>query len=328
MNYPSQHVYRSAEPDAGGTDTADRGDNLDPAAAASTGLSEGETAATTLREKELATKAAADAEAKDPDVEADPAAKDDPKKDSRIPRVRHEAILAKARETADELRRENAALKARKDTAAINESVAATDEAIQAMETEYATLLTDGEIAKATAKMAEIRRAERDLSVSKTQVQISSAVAQATESARYTSALDRIEAAYPALNEDHEDFDAEKMNEVILMKNGYEAQGFTPTLAMQKAVLKEMGVVTAAQTKAVTVAPRVDPKDVAAARKKDAAGKAVDAVESTPPSTTKVGLDGDKLGGGLSAKAVMNMSQKEFAGLTDEQLARMRGDTV
>jgi len=338
-NHPLRALYRSSDPDAGGTDTGveDRGDDFAPPADTS-GLSAdpvAEAAAADALQAELDAKekAAAPAAAEDDDKDDKDDKDADPAKPrgKRIPLERHEAILNKSRETADELRRENAALKARKDSAAQAENITATDEAIQAMESEYATLLTDGEIAKATAKMAEIRRAERDLAVTKTQAQITSAVARATESARYSTALERIEAAYPLLNEDHEDFDAEKMNEVILMKNGYEAQGYTPTQAMQKAVLKEMGAATAAQSKSIETTPRVAPDAKAAAtaaRTLAARQKAAEMVENTPPSTNKVGADSDKLGGGLDARGIMKMSQADFAKLPEEVLARARGDLL
>lgn len=343
LNHPLRYRLMNADLDSGGTDTGvvDRGDDFDPGAAAVAADAEAgkgaatEAATAAALEAELAAKAAE--KATTPVVEEDDDEKDDKDTDKtkprgkRIPLDRHEAILSKARETADELRRENAALKANKGVAALNDSIATTDEAITAMEAEYATLLTDGEIAKASAKMAEIRKAERDLSTAKTQAQIQTAVARATEGARYTSALERIEAEYSVLNEDHADFNPDVMAEVMLMKNGYEAQGFTPTQAMQKAVRKELGATTAAQVKTLDAAPTLKADTaaaIAAARKLAATNKTVAAVESTPASTTKVGIDSDKAGGAMDAKAVMKMSQEDFGKLNEETLSRMRGDTI
>jgi hypothetical protein len=68
-------------------------------------------------------------------------------------------------------------------------------------------------------------------------------------------------------------------------------------------------------------------KDVAAERKKDAVEKTAAATAKTPASLTKSGMDSDKMGA-LDAKSIMNMSQKEFASLTDEQLSKLRGDTL
>jgi hypothetical protein len=39
-------------------------------------------------------------------------------------------------------------------------------------------------------------------------------------------------------------------------------------------------------------------------------------------------LDSDKAGGALTAKDVMKLSQDDFGKLSDEMLARMRGDEL
>lgn len=331
LNHPLRRLYMAPDDAAGGTDTGvvDRGDDLTPPVDTSGQGGDGEAAAAALLEKELADKAAAeakDAEGETKDAEGE--TKDDPKKDSRIPLARHEKILQKERDARALVERELKKYQGGEQVADLNQDIRQAEDTVLALEKEYTRLITDGEIEKAAAKMSEIRRTERDISEAKSDAKIATAVSRATENVRYNSALERIESQYPELNPDHDDYDDAVMSEVVELSNGYKAQGYTPTDALQKAVKKELGAKTVAQTKAVTIAPRVDAKDVAAERKKAAAGKAVDAVENTPPSTAKVGIDGDKIGGGLSAKAVMGMSQKEFAGISDEALARMRGDVL
>jgi hypothetical protein len=138
-----------------------------------------------------------------------------------------------------------------------------------------------------------------------------------------------VEAAFPTLNPDHDDYDEAAMAEVADLKSAYEMKGLTPTAALQKAVKMIVEPRTTRQEVATSSSPRVGEKDVAAERKKDAVEKTVKAVGKTPPSLSRVGLDGDKLGGGAnSAEAVMKMSQKEFAQLSEEALARMRGDDL
>lgn len=326
LNHPLRHLYLAPDDAGGGTDTGviDRGDDMTPPVD-KTGLGEGgEAAAAALLEKEIADAAALAAEA---DPAADPAVVE-AKKDNRIPLARHEKILQKERDARAAAERELKKYQGGAQVADLNAEVNRAESTVLLMEQEYAKLITDGETEKAAAKMSEIRRTERDISEAKSDAKIAVAVSRATENVRYNTALERVETQYPALNPDHDDYDEETLGEVVELMNGYKSQGYTPTDALQKAVKKELGAKTAAQVSAVTVAPRVDPKAVAAARKTAAAGKAVDAVEATPPSAAKVGVDGDKIGGGLSAKAVMSMSQKDFAGLTDEALSRMRGDTI
>ena len=335
LNHPLRRRFMSADLDAGGTDTLDRGDDFDGEAAAAAAEAEAgkggpaEAAAAAALEAELAAKAGEKAEEDD---DKDDKVDKTKGKDTRIPLSRHEAVLNKERERRADLERQLAKFQEGTKVANLNQGITATEDAVMKMEKEYAVLLTDGKTDEASTKMAEIRKAERDMAEAKSDMKIQAAVARATESARYNTALDRIEAQYPMLNEDHEDFSAEVMAEVMELKTGYESQGYTPTQAMQKAVRKELGAATAAQVKVLDTTPRVDAADtaaaLAAARKLAATKKTIAAVEGTPASTTKVGIDSDKAGGALDAKAVMKMSQEDFGKLNEETLSRMRGDTI
>lgn len=265
------------------------------------------------------------------DAEAEEAKDEEPKakKDSRIPLSRHKEILEKEREQRAALERQLAQYQQGSQLASVNEEITALENNVLKLEKEYANLLTDGEIDKATAVMQQIRKAERDMAESKSDMKIHAAEIRATERARYNTALERVEAAFPTLNPDHDDYDEAAMAEVADLKSAYEMKGLTPTAALQKAVKMIVEPRTTRQEVATSSNPRVNEKDVAAERKKGAVEKTVKAVSKTPPSLSRVGLDGDKLGGGAdSAEAVMRMSQKEFAQLSDEALARMRGDDL
>ena len=265
------------------------------------------------------------------DAEAEEAKDEEPKakKDSRIPLSRHKEILEKEREQRASLERQLAQYQNGQQVANVNEEITALENSVLKLEKEYANLLTDGEIDKATAVMQQIRKAERDMAESKSDMKIHAAEIRATERARYSTALERVEAAFPTLNPDHDDYDEAAMAEVADLKSAYEMKGLTPTAALQKAVKMIVEPRTTRQEVATSSNPRVGEKDIAAERKKDAVEKTVKAVGKTPPSLSRVGLDGDKLGGGAnSAEAVMKMSQREFAQLSEEALAKMRGDDL
>ena len=265
------------------------------------------------------------------DAEAEEAKDEEPKakKDSRIPLSRHKEILEKEREQRASLERQLAQYQNGQQVANVNEEITALENSVLKLEKEYANLLTDGEIDKATAVMQQIRKAERDMAESKSDMKIHAAEIRATERARYSTALERVEAAFPTLNPDHDDYDEAAMAEVADLKSAYEMKGLTPTAALQKAVKMIVEPRTTRQEVATSSNPRVGEKGIAAERKKDAVEKTVKAVGKTPPSLSRVGLDGDKLGGGAnSAEAVMRMSQKEFAQLSEEALAKMRGDDL
>lgn len=308
--------------DTGGTDVIDRGDSFTPT------------------EDEPAAKPAPAPKAADPDDDIDP---DDPDADSeaeeetkaekkqreqRIPLSRHKDLLEKERAKRADLERQLSQFQRGTEVASLNQDITQAEESILAMEKQYNALLGEGELDKAAALMSKIRQAERSIGDAKNDMKIAAAEARATERARYNVALERIESAYPQLNEDHGDYDEALMEDVIDLKGAYERKGLTPTAAMQKAVDKLLGTSTKKQEAAIDTTPRVADKDVAAERKKDAVKKTLDAVGKTPPSTTKVGMDSDKAGGSLTAKDVMKLSQDDFRKLPDDVLARMRGDEL
>lgn len=272
--------------------------------------------------------------------EGDDAKKDDKpaRKDTRIPRARHEELLNKER-----ARREaaEAQLKQYQQGAQVAETNAKITEAennLLALEKQYAQLLEDGKVSEAAAKMSEIRRMERGIIEQKAAFDIAAAEARAIETVRYNTTLERIEAAYPELNQDSDEYDQDKVNEVLELKAGLQARGKTPAEALQKAVRYVMGApATTKQETAITTKARVDKEEVAdmaakaakaAERKEAATKKGIDAALKTPPSTAKVGLDSDKMGGSIDAKAVVKMKYEDFNKLDEETLSRMRGDEL
>ena len=250
------------------------------------------------------------------------------KREQRIPLSRHKDLLEKERAKRSDLERQLSQFQRGTEVASLNEGITAAENNILAMEKQYNEFLGDGEMEKAAALMSKIRQTERAIVEAKSDMKIAAAESRATERARYNLVLERIESAYPSLNEDHSDFDASLMEDVIDLKGAYERKGLTPTAAMQKAVDKLLGTSTKKQEAAIDTTPRVADKDVAAERKKDAVKKTMDAVGKTPPSTTKVGMDSDKAGGSLTAKDVMKLSQDDFKKLPDDVLASMRGDAL
>lgn len=294
-------------------------------------------AETAAAEAAKAAKEAKAAEKKPPETPADPDADDDADADKaktkkRIPLDRHEAILSKERDARKALEAQLAQYQQGAKVADINVELTAAEEKIGKLESDYAKLLADGEVEKATKVMADIRRTEREISEAKADMKIAAATATAIETTRYRMSLERVEAAFPALNPDHEDFDAELLGDVADLKTTYERKGMTPTDALQKAVKKLLPTETVKQDDAVTVKPKVGAADAAAAvaaeRKKGAVAKTLEATSKQPASLAKAGMDSDKDGGSVSAKDVLKMSYKDFSALSDETLAKMRGDVL
>lgn len=324
-----------ADDGAGGAAGNDRGDDFTPTGPDALGADDtaavdaaAADAAAAALEAELAAKETPPAEDPPADADAETEAKPGKKSAPRIPLDRHEAILKKERDVRADLERQLAQYQNGQQVADINATLTAAETRLLALETDYAKLITDGQIEKSAQVMADIRRLEREVSESKSDMKIQAAVSIATEKARYNIALERVEGAYTTLNPDHADFDAELLTDVADLKVTYERKGMTPTAALQKAVEKLAKPTTAKQEAAVEVTPLVPKKDIAAERKKDAVEKTLTAVAATPPSTAKVGMDSDKAGGTIGAKDVMKMSYKDFSALPEEALARMRGDVL
>jgi len=319
----------------GGTAIVDRGDTLaagGPAADAAKQAAEADAAAEAERiraEEEAKAAAAAGGAATDDKGEGGETGTGDGKK-AMIPVERHKAVLDKTRAERDALAAQVKAFQEGQAVVKTNADITKLEEKVTAKEAEYNKALVDGEVDKATALMREIRAAERQISDMKADMKAQAATAQAIESVRYDTVVERLEAAYPQLNPDHESFDKEQVADVMDLKTTYQRRGMTPSAALQKAVEKLMPATSAKQEAATSVTPRVDKAAVTSAeRKEDATKKAVEAATKTPPSTAKVGADSDKHGGGaVSAEDVMKMDQDKFAKLNEETLARLRGDTL
>lgn len=284
-------------------------------------------------------KGAADAGAEDdPDGEGkgegDPKNDADKKKDTRIPLSRHKAMLEKERERREELERQIKSFQGAKEVANTSKEISDLEEKITKLDADYAKALADGETGKAAQINREIRALDRQVSDLNAQHKIAAAEARAVETTRYQIALERIEAAYPVLNEDDDAFDKEVYEEVVDLMGAYRAKGLTPTEALQKSVRMVFRgqEKTSSQEKATTVKPRVDEVDadkLKAERKKSAVEKALEAEGKSPgTATAKHGMNSNEAGAGRTAKDVIKMSQKEFAELDEKELARLRGDEV
>lgn len=249
-------------------------------------------------------------------------------KGGRIPLSRHEKILAKERERRQELEQQLAQFQRGNEVAKVNTDITAAETKVIELEKKYHAALGDGDIDEAAKLMREIRVLDRDISDLKADMKSAAAESRAVERVRYSVALERVEEAYPELNQDHEDYNPELTQDVVDLKATYEGRGLTPTAALQKAVKRLMGTEGRDQKVATEVTPRVNAAEVAAARKKDAVGKVLDATNRQPPGSRNVGLNSDALGGGLNAKDVMRMGHDDFVKLSEDALSKMRGDEV
>lgn len=322
----------------GGGGAADRGDDFTPTGSdADKGTT---TVELTEEDEELAEGLRGGKDAKDDEVD-DTEDEDDEEeekkakakaKDSRIPLKRHKEILQREREQRQALEEQLAKFQTGQQVADTNKEIDAAEKKLDELESQYEELLADGKTADARQLRQQIRTMEREVAEHRANLNAQATTARAIEQVRYDTTVERLEAQFPQINPDHEDFDREKVAEVMELKMAFQAKGETPSKALQKAVKYVFPVSTAAQREATEVKARVnedDPK-VAAAKKRvaDAVKRNTDAAGKQPASTTKAGMDHDKAGGKLTAEAVVKMTQDAFAKLSDEDLAALRGDDI
>jgi len=265
-----------------------------------------------------------------PAAETEPEPKDDEGKgkgEPRIPLSRHKELLQKERERREALERQVQGFQRSDEVADTHKQLNELESSVLDMEKRYNKLMADGETERAAELMTKIRQTERQIVETKSEARIAAATAQAAEKARYDMALERIEEAYPVLDPNSDDYDQERMSDVAALMQGYRTQGMTPTQALQKAVKKLFPATTTTQEKATTVQPRVTEKDIAAERKKMAASKTAEAVAAQAPNLGKAGEDNNRVTA-LTAKDVMEMDQKAFAKLAEEDLKKLRGDEL
>lgn len=252
-------------------------------------------------------------------------------KDTRIPLARHEATLAKVREERDALAARLAATEQGKAVTVINDEIKKGEEKLGVLEGEYNELIANGDAAKATAKMKEIRELDRQINTQRTDLATSAAESRAVERVRFDSTVTAMEAAYPVVQPDHPDYDQAKVDEVLNLMNRFIKADptLTQSAALRDAVKYALGEPTKAAKADETPADDKAAKAAAveAQRKAEAIKRGLDAAKAQPASTVGVGTNSDDAGK-LTPERVTGMSQKEFNKLDEKDLAVLRGDVI
>lgn len=266
----------------------------------------------------------------------------------RIPKSRFDEAVAKERERADAMERELAEIKARLDAQekAKEESqkvderqveIDTLDAKINELHAKRDEMLADGNAKEASELLREIRAEERRLSRLEAEIVAEKSAAKATgklseeqllqqESARLDSVVTKLEETYDVLNKDSENFKPRMIDLVVAEQQRLMAtQKLSPSQALEKAandIMEEFGFAKKAAEK------EEKPEDKAEQRRVEARTKAADAAKKQPGSMKDVGLNSNAAGAKSSELEVDKLSDKEFGALSEEQLAKLRGDFV
>jgi hypothetical protein len=253
--------------------------------------------------------------------------KDDDAKDDepRIPKSRFDEQMGRERSQREAAERRAAELEEKLNANKATEDLAQAKEHLQKLIKERNAFLADGKLDQAEAKDMEILEFQSEAAAKQARAQAAAAKEQAKEEIRYDAAVTRLEATYPQINPDAEEFDEEKVREVQAVMAGFQqTMRMPPSVALEKAAKLVLGEPKKAEE------PSKEDKSAEAGmrRKAEAVDRNAKVADKQPPKTDKVGVDHDKAGGSFTAKDVMKMSHDEFSKLSDEALAKMRGDYI
>ena len=241
---------------------------------------------------------------------------------ARIPLARHEQILDKARQREAALLEEIEKLKGGKQTTDTQKAVSEAKAKIEELQDKYEDLILDGKKDDARKVRKQIDAMREELVDFQTSIKSDAARRAAIEELTYNAQLASFESKYPELNPEHDEFDADKTDEVAALLKAFVQSGEKRDKALAKAVKYVMGPPPEQKTSDAA-------KTLAEARAKAAREKAAAADKRQPPSTAKVGLDSDRAGGGGEQGIdIMRLTQDKFAKLDEEALAKLRGDEM
>lgn len=243
-----------------------------------------------------------------------------------VPKGRFDEAVRKERAEKERLEARLKELEQRENERALSEDAEEANKQLTELISQHTQLISDGELEKASTIMQKMLTLQGDIQSKALERTRKSSVQQAKQEVQYDTTVERLEADYPQINPDSEDFDPDSVNEIQSYMAGLmQMQKLTPAAALRKATTTILG------PKKEVVGDEPAAKEEEAAenglrRKEAAVKKAVETQSKQPPSTKDVGLDHDKEGGALDASSVMKMTQEEFSKLPDDKLSSLRGD--
>jgi hypothetical protein len=242
----------------------------------------------------------------------------------RIPKARFDEAQAKARQREQALLEEIEKLKGGQQASVTQQAVSEAKAKINELQDKYEDLILDGKKEEARKVRIQLDGMREELSEYQTSVKADAARRAAIDDLSYNAQLASYESKYPALNPDHDSFDAAKTDEVAALMTAFVKSGDNRAAALARAVKYALG-------DAPAPAANDEAQRLAAQRAEAARKKAAEANSKQPASLSKVGLDSDKAGGAPGAAVgidVMRLSQEKFAKLDEETKAKLRGDEV
>jgi hypothetical protein len=193
-------------------------------------------------------------------------------------------------------------------------------------EMEYQDLLLDGKQEEALAKRREIRAAEHATWKAEAKAETHEEINVADQQAELASMSKEAESMFPVFDKDHEDFDPNITHKVMVYMRGYIGEQHAPTDAFVNAladVIEQYDLDT--KYGALGEAPAEEtPEEKPAPPKKDPKKK--DVREQAHQPAAKGGQR--SVDAGVATPNIFDMSDADLDKLSEEQIARLRGDFV
>ena len=231
-----------------------------------------------------------------------------------IPKSRFDAAQAKHRAREKELLEQLEAFKSSQKKEQEQEDISTKQVELDTLRDSYEEALIDGDRDEARKIRAQIVKMEQEL-INHTVTERSNQAREATkEDLRFDKALNEIESNFPHLNPDSDEFDADATTEVAQLMEGLMRSGVDRVTALQRAVKYVAG-----EPKAADTASALRDK-----RREEAIDKSKTAAAKQPADL--IGDDHDAAG--KVAADVKRMSDKAFNSLSEEEMARLRGDIL
>lgn len=318
----------------GGGAADDRGDAL-PDATAADDADDGKAAGDDKKDGDDDAddgKAADDDDKKDGEDDDQPRGKDGKfaKKDPVIPKARFDELRVKAKEREQALQTRIEQLEKAAQREVEQQDTAKIEAEVTELEEKYQKLLDEGKTAEAKDVFRQIRTKERQIVLQEAEHKSAKARDMAVEQFKFDSLVAKLETDFPVLNPDAEEYDSEKVDEVVLLRTGFERAGLSSSAALAKAVKYVLGNAPAAKTEEdePTTKKGIGDDKKASERRSEQLKKNIETAKKQPPKLDSLGVDSNKKGGGIDGKAVGDLNEEEFEALPAATKARLRGDII
>lgn len=250
--------------------------------------------------------------------------------DHRVPKARFDQAVNKERDRAAAAEAELQKYRAREAQQTQAANFEESQKKVKEMLKEHSSLLADGDLDKASDVMEQVLQLRDDMTQARAQAMADNARNSAKNEVRYDATVERIEADYPEINPDAEEFDETAVRRVQAMVTGImQTEGKDAATALIEAtdiLLKPAK--EARETQTLREKPSEEAVEQGLRRTQAQIDKNLKTADSQPPATKDVGKDHDATGGALNATAVSQMSWEEFIAVPDSELSKMRGDLV